>query len=479
VVVAVGWSIAAAASALVVTALLLGLRNAEAAGRADQIYVVDVWVGLLFPAVGAWLLSRDPRDRVGWLLVGAVLAALEEAAGQYGVWATHTVRGGAPFASAAAWLACWIGMWFLVLMAVVPLVFPDRRPAWRPLFWLVIGVLAVATMAAMLAPGPVQIAPRLVNPLGIEAAPWLRGVVGGLTGLTALVLAPACLVAVGLRWHRARGGNRHRLGWFAVGHALMLTTLLTQNAWPPPWGDVSMAAGFTAYAAAIVIPRQGALVADALRAERAQLVHAREEERRRLHRDLHDDLGPELAGVALQLSLLTADATDPAVAERIEQARGRLRAAVGRVRRIVENLRPAELDGLGLLGAVTRVADGLGPAVSCQVVADPLPKLPAAVETAAYRIAAEAVTNVARHAGATRCTIRLQMRADVLLVEVADNGCGLHPLSDCVGVGLSSMRARAEELGGWFAAGPGPAGGTLVRAGLPLRPGGGEPGNDQ
>jgi hypothetical protein len=167
-----------------------------------------------------------------------VLAALEEAGGQYGVWAAHTAPAGAPFASAAAWLASWVGVWFLVLMALVPLVFADGRPAWRPLFWLVVGVLATGTVAAMVMPGPVQIAPQLVNPLGVEAAPWLRDVVGGLTGFTALVLASASLVVVGLRWRRARGGKRHRLGWFAVGHALMLTTLLTQEAWPPPWRRV-------------------------------------------------------------------------------------------------------------------------------------------------------------------------------------------------------------------------------------------------
>lgn len=393
------------------------------------------------------------------------------AAGQYGVWAAHTVSGGAPFAAAAAWLASWVGVWFLVLMALVPLLFPDGHPAWRPLTWFVVGVLLVGIGAAMVKPGPLEIAPRLVNPLGIAAAPWLRDVVAGTIGLTALVLAPACLIAVVLRWRRTSGGDRHRLGWFALGHALMVTTLLAQDAWPPPWGDVSTAAGFTAYAAAIVVPRQGALLADALRVERAELVHAREEERRRLHRDLHDDLGPELAGVALQLSVLATDAADADLAQRVEQARHRLREAVGRVRRIVEDLRPAELDGLGLRGAVTRVADGLNPAVSYQVAADPLPQLPAAVEAAAYRIASEAVTNVARHAGAAHCVVRLRMGGGALLVEVADDGCGLRPRPDGAGVGLSSMRARAEELGGWFAVGGAPDGGTLVRASLPVRPG--------
>jgi signal transduction histidine kinase len=217
------------------------------------------------------------------------------------------------------------------------------------------------------------------------------------------------------------------------------------------------------------------LTAD-LQRSRGRLVSAREEERRRLRRDLHDELGPQLAGVGLQLEaarkLVRAD---PAAAEAmLDRLVRETQSAIAAIRRLAYELRPPALDELGLAGALrqqaSRFASGNGASLGALNVSvdasGELDRLPAAVEAAAYRIALEALTNVARHAGASNCTVRIQ-RNGVLQLEVLDDGRGLLP-DHAAGVGLSSMRERAAELGGTCAIGPGPGGGTLVCARLPL-----------
>jgi len=143
---------------------------------------------------------------------------------------------------------------------------------------------------------------------------------------------------------------------------------------------------------------------------------------------------------------------------------------VGEVRRIVEDLRPPALDELGLLPALTAFADRLSTRDDALRVAvqapDPLPPLPAAVEVAAYRIATEAMTNVARHAHARCCLLRLEVGQD-LTVEVRDDGVGM-PAGRLAGVGLPSMAERAAELGGRCVVARLDGGGTRVMAHLPL-----------
>jgi len=143
---------------------------------------------------------------------------------------------------------------------------------------------------------------------------------------------------------------------------------------------------------------------------------------------------------------------------------------VDEVRRIVDDLRPPTLDGLGLVPALRAFADRLSSregTLQVEVISvTQLSDLPAAVEVAAYRIATEAMTNVARHAHARTCTLRLDLTDD-LLVEVRDDGVGL-PTQRPTGVGLPSMAERAAELGGDCLVGPATGGGTVVLAHLPL-----------
>ncbi len=186
-------------------------------------------------------------------------------------------------------------------------------------------------------------------------------------------------------------------------------------------------------------------------------VLAREEERRRLRRDLHDGLGPALAGHLLRLDVLAGKAgrVQP-VDDDIAALQADLRATMLDVRRLVEGLRPPALDELGLVDALTqalsRLTDGTG--VRLTVDAGPLPALPAAVEVAAYRITTEAVTNVVRHSEATECLVSVEHHPGVLRLTVHDNGCGLSSPAAPSGNGLQTMRERAEELRGtigWLA----------------------------
>jgi signal transduction histidine kinase len=215
----------------------------------------------------------------------------------------------------------------------------------------------------------------------------------------------------------------------------------------------------------------------ALQHARERLVLGREEERLRLHRDLHDGLGPTLAGVVLGLDAvrraLGGDQAD--VQQLVERLKADVQTAVADTRRLVYELRPPALDELGLAAALRKQATspGLdGQSVQVQVEApDRLDGLPAAVEVAAYRITLEALTNARRHAQARRCQVRLALD-DGLRIEVRDDGRGL-PTDPAEGVGLASMRERAAELGGWCQIEPAPDGGTSVRAWLPVGPDGG------
>jgi len=201
-----------------------------------------------------------------------------------------------------------------------------------------------------------------------------------------------------------------------------------------------------------------------LQLSRERLVAAREEERRRLRHDLHDGVGPELAGMALQLdSLSTRLRGDPELAARAERLRDQMRRTVAEVRRAVDDLRPPALDQLGLAGALREQLSAYG---SGELQVGELPPLPAAVEVGAYRIAGEAVANALRHSGAHRCVVRVEVEEGWLVVEVVDDGRGLAP-DALPGVGLTSMRERAAEVGGRFEVGLGPHGGTLLRARLP------------
>ena len=223
---------------------------------------------------------------------------------------------------------------------------------------------------------------------------------------------------------------------------------------------------------AAVAAHAAALSEDLVRS-RERLVLSREEERRRLRRDLHDDLGPTLAATAMKLeSTRDLVARDPeAAVAALDVAAERLRASVAGVRRIVDDLRPPSLDGLGLAGALQEQLDQFGDRVDLRLdvrVPDELLRtLPAAVDVAAYRIASEAVTNAVRHAQPTRVDVVLEVVDDELALTVTDDGTGM-PAHVRAGVGLESVHHRAAEVGGTCAIHTRPGAGTVLAARLPL-----------
>lgn len=189
-----------------------------------------------------------------------------------------------------------------------------------------------------------------------------------------------------------------------------------------------------------------------LRRARKKLVNAREEERKRLRRDLHDSLGPELAGLTMQMDAAQNMLYEKPeqVSELLTQMNNKLKLTIGDIREIVYALRPPVLDEFGLIYAIREQVIKLNQAgneINIVVTAPELmPELPAAVEAAAYRIVQEAVTNVIKHSKAQNCYINIEINDD-LLIEVVDDGSGFN--GQRKGIGSISMKERAEELGGF------------------------------
>jgi signal transduction histidine kinase len=230
-----------------------------------------------------------------------------------------------------------------------------------------------------------------------------------------------------------------------------------------------------AFARQVGVAAHGVRATRELRRSRERVVLSREEERRRLRRELHDGLGPSLAGIALGLEKAQrVVARDPGgTGSLLEELRSDTSTCVDEVRRIVADLRPPALDQGGLAEALRRHAELLtsrsNGALRVGLDDAGLPELPPAVEVAAYRIATEALTNTVRHSSATTCRIGLAPDGGpghpALHLTVVDNGSGTPPAA--TGNGLQTMRERAEELGGTCTVTFRPGEGTRVDASLP------------
>jgi two-component system NarL family sensor kinase len=300
-------------------------------------------------------------------------------------------------------------------------------------------------------------------------------------GLVASGMLVAILASTVAGYRRTAGIRRRQVRWiaatlvFAAVATLVLLTLPIALTGQPlvARSTVSFLVLPVPIAVAVAVMRDRLFQVSLISRSRERIVAAREEERLRLRRELHDGLAPTLAGVGIKLDLALQSAHDDpgATATLIDEARIGVRAAVTDIRRMARDLRPPALDALGLEGALREQAAGLASqgADAPVIIVDvpvPLPNLPPAVEVAAYRIAVEALLNVVRHAEARNCEVRLALGEDQLEVDIVDDGRGHEGGSS--GVGTRAMRERAAEVGGEVTIEPVATGGTRVVAHLPV-----------
>jgi signal transduction histidine kinase len=201
----------------------------------------------------------------------------------------------------------------------------------------------------------------------------------------------------------------------------------------------------------VALAVQTTLTADELQRSRERLVTTREEERRRLRRDLHDGLGASLASISLQL-----DAVNYLMEKDIHQSKqlvskiqSHLDQSISDIRTLVYALRPPELDEFGLMFALRQLIQQFNKSRMDITINGPdrITSLHAATEVAAYRIVQEALNNAVRHSKGTVCNVKVELVKDHLHIQIEDDGKGI-PIEKTAGIGLRSMRERAEELGG-------------------------------
>lgn len=260
-----------------------------------------------------------------------------------------------------------------------------------------------------------------------------------------------------------------------IGELKIARRAPNENFWP---ADLQLLENLARQAGAVVY---AARLNAQLQQSRERIIAERENERKRLRRDLHDGLGPTLASQTLKLDaaleLLHGDDAANARARKIlQELKSQTQNTVADIRRIVYELRPPALDDLGLAGALRAHLAQYHTANGFQIrfdAPDELPPLSAAVQLNAYRIVLEAVNNVVKHASAKNCIVRITCQEKGsselgdLRLEIADDGIGLSE-NFRAGVGVTSMRERAEELGGTLHFEPNESHGTRVIATLPI-----------
>jgi signal transduction histidine kinase len=465
-------------AALCVAVALCGMVVWWGGPRGGGDWTWTLAVALLYGPAGAVMMGHAPRLGSVFLMMAAGSAAALLSGEQ----AEAVATGRSEYAGAlAVWLSSWTWVLpYVLLVAVVPHLLPDGRllpGRWRWGYRLGLAAAGISTGAWLLAPydeldeaSSAALALGATNPVGIRGASLL--IAFGLALTVGLALVG--LVSLGVRWRR--GHERKRLTWVLLGVAG--TVLLLASSLAVPGGSPALlAAAVVPLPAAVVVgaATRAVHLDDQLRLSEARLAVAHEEERRRLRHDLHDSLGPTLAGVALQLEALSTDIEeDPAKAASVASLLSlRVRDAVDEVRRLVDGLGP---DGaLGLAEALRNEIESFdAPALRSTLdLPDPdrLRDLPAAVELVAVRVVREALTNAARHAAGDRCLVSVSTDDQRLLVTVRDNGVGVtasRASGRRGGVGLLSMQAVAHHVGGSCTVADAVGGGTEVRLTLPL-----------
>ncbi len=441
---------------------------------------------LCFGAVGAVLIARRPDLPFGWLLgLGAIAEVMLVGVGMPSLALAHHGRGGEP----AVWGASlsvlqWVPT---AVIGIINVRFPSGQPSSRLGLWLDRALrygIVIALIGNYLSDSVTRDAEDAIGPLRAHRfidGTWISQVGNASIVLIPLVILLGAVAGIGVivRCFKASGTERKQLEWRAAGAAVTLVLFPLAVADALPTGaDV---VGPLILVATLLIPvlRYQLWSGDPMPhrrkvgpfVSRRTLIELHEEERRRLRRELHDGLGPLLTGLRLNLDAVQAQLTaDPEKAlEYLSTARQASAEVISDLRGLVYGLRPPALDELGLAGALRlhlrTIAEGSRCELSLDV--DDTLTIPAAVEVALYRTAAEAVTNVVRHSTAQRCEVSISKAGADVVLSVRDDG----RVADTwyAGVGLTAMRERALELGGSFLASSGPDG-FHVEATYPRKP---------
>ncbi|MHB8418284.1 MAG: sensor histidine kinase [Myxococcales bacterium] len=324
------------------------------------------------------------------------------------------------------------------------------------------GQLAAAIAAAMEHPGAAEVARvTVLDGAGAPLADWRGARAWPLVEGEATVFSDAAASSVGLRPSRGEAALLRDLRVrVAVGEAEWLGRDLMLLA---IFGLLGLALGLASYFFPLRLFREEDLV----RLFGWRSIKAAEEERLRLSRDLHDGLGQTLGAAAVALARLRG-AAGPEPSEVAESAR-LVDGALDELRRVARGLRPPSLDDLGLGAAVESLAhEAERSGLRAQTRIEELPRLDPEVEQTCFRLAQEALTNVVRHAVATRVTVSLGLEEGGVVLEVADDGRGFSP-ERSVGLGLVGARERAARLAGSVRVTSAPGRGTRLRAVIPLR----------
>ena len=405
-------------------------------------------------AVPGIVLARRRRTLPFWIL--AQLAAVTHAA------AAILIAVG-PDDQWAVWVASWLIVVELPAQTAMVQLFPTGRALvrWRPylVVSVALGLLGVAAVA-------------------VEAIPEIDEAIADVAGLVAVPLlaftAIGGVVPLAVRYRRTTGGERQAVTWLLVilGAGLVVPAMVAAGG---SLGEVAaqmFTVGQLMFMTVAVLRYRVWGLAPMMQRSLQRVISATDAERRRMRAELHDGVGAELTAVRLKVdaAFQLLDQRPQRAAEILDSASADIGSVLDEVRRLVDGLRPAVLDRMTLGAALRQRADELSahsPGLSITVFeADELVHLVPGADVAVYRLVTEAMNNVVRHAAATHCEVRVSVRGDEIVIDVSDDGSG--PITErSDGVGLSSMAARAAEVGGYLVAGADPERGYRVQAVIP------------
>ena len=474
--------VAVATVAAVVVERRNGAATANMRTSADLLFLLL----LLAPAVAGALTLHLTRNRVvGWLLVASTTMGMT-ALLLHAVAVADARTGSA--SGFLVWPALWLGGPGFSLVALVPgrVRSLSRRPLLEPVAVAAIGALV---LAQAFGPQPLTGVGSTLSPIDNPlAVPALSGAANMTISYVGLVIVGYAALGLGLlawdRITRRQPADPGRRPWTALGLLLPLTIALGIAI----GGATGQGPFEGAWVAAVATPLVVLIVAvvltvrawtterrttEALRRDAS----AREVERERVRRDLHDGIGPALAGMRLHIEVLRDGLPPKATTARA--AADRLEASVdetlAELRRIVDGMQPGALDALGFRGALESLRASLTSTwpdgrTTVEVEVDRgLPALPRPVEAALLRVCAEALSNAVRHAAPTRCLVTVGWSDGAARLRVVDNGTGIATGAAQRGLGLGSMRARVEEIGGTLDVGrPDDGRGTAITAVIPV-----------